>query len=272
MDYVDGTISVEWSKVARVESSQRFVVQTAGGAVYTGVIKAAETPAGAPVRFEIAEVAKKGVALERSKVVEVSQISDSLWQRFSGKLTSGLIFSRGNETAQYNLSSQVAYRRPLWEVQANFSSALSASGGDSTSTRHQLTFSGLRLLQRSNWFYSGLGSFLQRSQQGIQLQQTLGGGIGRFLTNTNRARVSLMAGLAWQGTTYDPSINSVGKQNLASGLIGGNVQVFQFKKTRLDLTATLLPAISQQRGRVRFSTDGTYSVKIIGDLWWTVSV
>src|SRR5215469_16483388 len=30
-DYIDGTASVDWSKVARLESDQLFVVKTAGG-------------------------------------------------------------------------------------------------------------------------------------------------------------------------------------------------------------------------------------------------
>ena len=36
IDYVDGTTSVDWSKVARLESKQLFVVKTEDGSVYTG--------------------------------------------------------------------------------------------------------------------------------------------------------------------------------------------------------------------------------------------
>ena len=35
-DYIDGTASVDWSKVARVESSRLFLVKTEDGSVYTG--------------------------------------------------------------------------------------------------------------------------------------------------------------------------------------------------------------------------------------------
>ena len=38
-DYIDGTTSVDWSKVLRVESSQLFVVKTAGGEVYSGTLE-----------------------------------------------------------------------------------------------------------------------------------------------------------------------------------------------------------------------------------------
>jgi hypothetical protein len=52
-DYIDGTASVNWSKVARLESNQLFVVKTEGGAVYTGILKTADTPADRPVKIQV---------------------------------------------------------------------------------------------------------------------------------------------------------------------------------------------------------------------------
>src|SRR5277367_367331 len=52
-DYIDGTSSVDWSKVARLESRQLFVVNTEDGAVFTGSLKTAETGAGRPVQIRV---------------------------------------------------------------------------------------------------------------------------------------------------------------------------------------------------------------------------
>ena len=41
-DYILGTSSVQWSKVAYLESKQLFIVKTADGSVYTGVLSTAE--------------------------------------------------------------------------------------------------------------------------------------------------------------------------------------------------------------------------------------
>src|ERR1700739_3192982 len=38
IDYVDGTASVDWSKVRHVESTQLFIVKTTDGSVYTGTL------------------------------------------------------------------------------------------------------------------------------------------------------------------------------------------------------------------------------------------
>jgi len=37
-DYILGTSSVQWSKVAHLESKQLFIVKTADGSVYTGTL------------------------------------------------------------------------------------------------------------------------------------------------------------------------------------------------------------------------------------------
>src|SRR6185437_10963579 len=49
-DYIDGTTSVDWSKVARVESKQLFVVKTEDGSVHTGTLNTLATSTGRPVK------------------------------------------------------------------------------------------------------------------------------------------------------------------------------------------------------------------------------
>src|SRR5271157_5338361 len=43
MEYILGTSSLQWSKVARLESKQLFLVKTADGSVYMGTINTANT-------------------------------------------------------------------------------------------------------------------------------------------------------------------------------------------------------------------------------------
>ncbi len=268
LDYVDGTISIEWTKVARVESNQLFLVHTQNGAVYQGTLRTAATPAEEPVRIEIDETPRVHELINRRQIVGMAQSSESFWRRFSGSLDSGMLYSKGNNTAQYNLASELAYRRERWTAGASYSSSLSSSNRDTASTRNQVNLDALRLLPWNNWFYTGVGNFLQSSQQGINRQTTLGGGIGRFFKNTNRARISLTGGFAWQDTQYSSSVNP--SQKAVAGLIAGSVQLFVFKKTTLSLDGTLLPVLNQP-GRVRFFTNTSYSIQIIKNLWWKFS-
>src|ERR1700760_2394245 len=54
-DYIDGTASVDWSKVARLESKQSFIVKTEDGTIYKGPIQTADTAAGRPMKIVVVE-------------------------------------------------------------------------------------------------------------------------------------------------------------------------------------------------------------------------
>ena len=60
-DYIDGTASVNWSKVARLESNQLFVVKTEGGAVYTGILRTPDTTSDRPVKIQVLAAEKEDV-------------------------------------------------------------------------------------------------------------------------------------------------------------------------------------------------------------------
>jgi small nuclear ribonucleoprotein (snRNP)-like protein len=44
LDYVDGTMPLDWSKVTHLESSQRFIVSTQDGSVYSGTLNSIQIP------------------------------------------------------------------------------------------------------------------------------------------------------------------------------------------------------------------------------------
>ena len=93
-----------------------------------------------------------------------------------------------------------------------------------------LTLIGKRLFPWNKYFYSGLGGFLQSSAQGITLQTCIGGGIGRYLKNTNRSKISVLGGFSWQSTNYHPSLVPVGTQNLAAAMVATDIKFFSSTK------------------------------------------
>ncbi|MGB8888855.1 MAG: DUF481 domain-containing protein [Candidatus Korobacteraceae bacterium] len=267
MEYILGTSSVQWSKVERLESKQLFLVKTENGSVYTGTLSTADTTDARPVQIQVAETPGTQVVIDRTHIVEMDTTSERFLQRFNGYIDTGIIYSKGNQSTQYSLGSQAIYPRERWGAGANFNSTLSSSTGASASTRNQVDIDAFRLMRWNNWFYEGLGTFLQSSEQGIIRQGTFGGGVGRYLKNTNRARISVIGGFAGQNTDYRQNI---APQNLSSGLIATNLQFFWFNRTNGDLNAVFLPVISQPV-RVKFNMNATYYIKLTGNLSWNVS-
>ena len=270
LDYILGTSSVQWSKVDHLESRQLFIVKTENGLVFTGTLSAAELQGDRPAKIEVTSGPEKKVALERAEVVQMQPTSEKFWQRFNGDINLGVIYSKANQSTQFNLNSAVQYPRERWSAGVSYSSTLASSTGVNASARNQIDYNAQRLLRWNNWFYEGLGIFLQSSEQDINLQTTLGAGVGRYLKNTNNAQISVLGGVGWQNTAYRTTTQPQGSQSLADAVVAGEMRFFRFNKTSLDLSAIVLPALSQP-GRVHANTNVSYYIKVFSNLTWNIS-
>ena len=271
VDYFLGTISVDWSKVDHIESKQLFLVRTEDGTVYTGALSTPGTPGQRPKEIDILETPENQITLQRKQVVDMTQTASSFWQRLNGRIGTGSTYSKGNESAQYNLNSDIAYQRPRWSAEASYGSNFTSNSGESASTRNEIAASAQRLMRWNNWYYTGITDFLQSSVQGIPLQTTLGGGVGRIIKNTGSTSFRIYGGFAWQQIDYDETGLSTRSQQVTSGLIGTKLKLFRFDKTTLIINADLLPAISESR-RVHFNLNSSYYVKIWGKLNWNFTL
>src|ERR1700746_2622398 len=164
LDYVDGTMSIQWSKVAHLESRQPFIVKTQEGSTYSGAIKALEAPASQPLKIQVTDQSGKQVALDASRITKLDQTSPRFWKRMNGSLNFGTTYSKGDQSTQYNLSSETEYLQERWRAQASFSSNLTSSMGSNAATRNQVALGAYRLLPWRNFFYAGLANFLQSSE------------------------------------------------------------------------------------------------------------
>src|SRR6516165_6431071 len=142
MSYILGTSSIDWSKVARVESKQLFIVKTQDGSVYRGMLTTAEAQGSRPISIDVIEASGNRASVGQEQIVDVAATSDKLLQRFNGDVNFGATYSKGNQTVQYVLGSNVEYLRERWSADASWSSSLSTSSGVTASTRNEITVSG----------------------------------------------------------------------------------------------------------------------------------
>lgn len=270
LDYALGTVSIDWFKVDHLESSQLFAVKTQDGEVYTGKLLMPKTEGQRPVSIEIVEPSGPGVEIDRNHVTKIDQSFERFWNRFNGAVGMGATYSKANQTGQYNLSADVEYPRDRWSASVSYNSNLTSNTGASTSTRNQIYGSAFRLLRWNNWYYTGFGAFLQSTEQGISGQASLGGGIGRYLVNTNRTSIMVAGGFAFQRINYQQNVLSAPSEDVTSGWVNSQFKLFQFDKTNLNVTASVFPAISDP-GRVQFNMNAAYYIKIYSKLKFNVS-
>jgi hypothetical protein len=126
LKYVDGTIAIQWSQVAKLQSDRLFLVKTESGEVYTGTMSTTGASDDPPIEIEIAEAPGKEVEVAQRKIINLSQTSEGFWHRFDGAVNTGLLYSKGNESLQYSFSSQIAYTRERWASQVNFNSSFAS--------------------------------------------------------------------------------------------------------------------------------------------------
>jgi hypothetical protein len=269
-DYIKGTTEVNWLKVNHLESKQLFLVKTGQGNSYIGTLSTAETEEARPIYIQVVEDQDRTTELRRKDVVQIDQTDTNFWRRFNGEIDSGLIFSKANSSTQYSLSSNITYPRERWFAGGSFTSSLTGNTGATTSTRNDGTAYYRHLMRWNNWFYTGVGSLLQSTEQDIALQSSIGGGIGRYLKNTNRARVAVFGGIAYQNTRYKQTATDHSAQNALAGLVGASAELFRFNKTNLTIAGTVIPAFNQP-GRVYNALNATYWIKFWSNLTWNVS-
>jgi hypothetical protein len=277
LDYVDGSIDVDWLKVARIESKALFIVQLQDGTVYSGNIVTMDALPGVPLKLEIRpepdlnDVIPKGpLTVTQGEVVRITQTSANFWERFSGNITLGALYAKGNNSTQYSLSSALGYERTRWAARAQYNSNLSSTSGAPTTTRNQVDLSLARFLRNERYFYTGTAEFLQSSVQGIELQTNLGLSLGVFLKNTNRMRFAALAGLGYQKTHFVSPDSEPNITNATVGILSSRLEMFRFKKMRLDLSGSVFPAL-RGSDRVFSKTNATYYLKIFGKVDWNFS-
>ena len=228
------------------------------------------TPNGLPIKLEVWEGPSQRAELEKDQIIKIEETEENFLQRFNGQVGFGSTYTKGNQSVQYNLSAGINYRTEQWSASASYNSNLSASNHDLASTRNEIQLSAQRSLPWNNSYYAGLADLLQSSQQGITLQTTLGGGIGRYLKNTNRASISLTGGFGWQQINYQQQFLASATQYVTAGLIASHLNLFYFDRTTLNVNAILLPALSDP-GRLHLNLNTSYYVKLWKNISWNIS-
>ena len=266
LEYADGTVAMDWSKIVRVDSPQSFVVADKAGLRYTGSLQTAAA-GNTPEELEVRVTGSATDQIVSGKdVVQIGQTDSSFWQNLHGGMSIGLNFSKQQSRTQYNFQSNTDYQRAKWSAAANFQSSFSG-GGDISNLRNDLQLNGSRQLYSPRNFYIGLAEFLQSNEQQLDLRTTLGGAIGHVFSKTNNSLVTAYGGFDWNKERYSAQATVGQTGNSAEALLGTELNFFRFKTTNFLLSATVYPSLTDL-GRTRFDLNTSLKLRIAKDLDW----
>lgn len=266
LEYADGTVAMDWSKITHVESPQTFVVADKAGERYTGSLQTAaepETVEGLGVKVTGPSTSQ---IISSKEVVQIHRTDNTFWQNLHGGMDAGLNFSKQQNRTQYNFQSNATFERTKWLAGANYESSFSGGGGLSD-LRNDLGLNITRQLLSPRNFYEGLADFLQSNEQQLDLRTTLGGAVGHMFSYTNHSFIAAFGGVDWNRERYSSEATVSRTGNSAETILGTQINFFRFKTTNILADARLYPSLTDL-GRVRFNLNTSLKLRLAKDLYW----
>jgi hypothetical protein len=264
-----GTINIEWSAIASIDSQYTFDVQRAGGRRYSGVIATSDDGEELVIRDEVGQ---ESVPL--SSVVRVAELETGFWQRVSGSMSLGFNYTKstGIRTGSINVSSQ--YQAENLKATLDISALETSSPDTEPSARENLT-STVQFQRERPSFLMLLNSLERNDELGIDARLTMGGGLARYLGQDQDSEFMLFAGaVANQEWTNDEaeSLDADESQQSLEGVLGASWRIFRFSDPEVSLSSTayLYPSLTEQ-GRHRGTLDLNLRREIISDLFFDIS-
>lgn len=261
-----GTISVEWDKVASVQSDQYLEVELSDGRRHFG--RASQAQAEGQLKLRVGS----GSNLREVPLVDVIRIAPieqgGFVDRLDGYVTAGYDYTKANDLQQFTFTGGLNSRdeKRQWSIDGS-TTVISQSGQQDTS-RYDISALNRRFLP-DRWFWQGFGSFDGNDELGIDLRTTLGAAYGRFLRQDQQQDWAAYAGLAVTRENFSeqPTNESV------EGVLGTQYWFFRYNapEATFDATLNLFPSLTES-GRMRSEGRLRARYEIVTDLFFEASM
>ncbi|MEJ2138984.1 MAG: hypothetical protein P8Y61_05980 [Gammaproteobacteria bacterium] len=119
-----------------------------------------------PVQDEtiVINSAQEAETIPLNKVVHITPISDSFWQRIRGSLSAGFSYTKSSAVAQYNVNLSALYRAQRHQVAVKYDSIFTRQDSGTTGQLDSgISYKGFR---QKGWFGTGLLSLQSNETPG----------------------------------------------------------------------------------------------------------
>ena len=267
-----GEVFIQWEDISKIESDYQFQFERTDGTRLTGSIESTSD------QHEIVLVGEQQTLIfGHEKVVRISQIEDAFWDRLKGSVTFGYSFTKASSVAQGNLGIRATHRTEKRSFSLDASMIITDDQNDDTTQRSSVGLTATRF-RSDRWFNSYVLGFETSDELELDLRSYLGAGFGRYLIQTNKSELSLVAGLLGNSEDLNPERigmgSEVGKSSQESleAMFGMDYSLYVFDDPTVDLSVRLyaFPSITES-GRTRAQFDVNLRWELINDLFWELS-
>ncbi len=258
-----GTLYIEWDKVATVTAAGQFEVGTSDGRRFVGSLRSD------PNRTLVIVEVTGPVALPMADVTVIARIGRSFWAKLDGSIDAGFSYTRSSDIAQLNVNASTVYRSPSFEGRMTASgTATQTSDEEGRNDRGTLQLSYLRY-RGSRWFVGGGVGVETNESLGITLRSQVSAAVGQRLINSNKAQLSVGGGLSFND---EQGVDGDGTQNLEAIMtFRTSYYAYDYPRTNLDVALQYFPSLSNF-GRQRIQFDTSVRRELWKDVFLAVNV
>jgi hypothetical protein len=264
-----GTVNIEWSAIASIDSQYRFDVQLVGGVRVSGFIGTSDDGQELVIRDE-----GSGRSVALADVVRIEELETGFWQRVSGSMSVGMNYTKstGIRTGNINISSQ--YQGEKIKATLDISAAETSSPDTEPSERENIN-STVQFQRERPSFLMLLNTLERNDELGIDARLTSGAGLARYFAQDEYSEVMLFVGaVANQEWTNDDAeeLQVDESQQSIEGVLGASWRIFRFNDPEVSLSSTayLYPSLTES-GRLRGTLDVSLKRELIEDLTFDIS-
>jgi Protein of unknown function, DUF481 len=258
-----GTLYLEWDKLVSLVTTRLAEVTTSDGLVFLGRLERTTD------RWIAVVSADATAQLAMPDVTEITTIGRSFWRKLDGSFGLGFSYTRSSGIAQLNLNADTQYRKPgsLSELTVSWTQT-DQRGEEGRDDRGAIDVSHLRY-PWPRWFIAVMGRFETNESLGLELRSQIGSAIGPRLVNSNRAQLTLGAGLNFND---ERGVDVAPTQSVEALLLfQSSYYTYDRPKTNLDLSVQYYPSLSDS-GRERLQLDAAGKREFFKDLFLSLSV
>jgi len=161
-DYSDSDFKLEWNKILRIHSHNRFIISLMDGTRLVGTINGNNT--------EYKIITKDAIYIkDTDRIVTIESLDDTILGRLSASLGIGINFTKANNLRQFNMRSSLGYFAQNWKADASFDAVYSEQDSVDQTKRIDGKIS-YKYFLISDWFISASSDFLQYDEQKLKLR------------------------------------------------------------------------------------------------------
>lgn len=259
------TIQIKWDHVAKLVSTQYFEVMLDDGRQLYGSLVDSAAPSQVSLSF-----AGSVADLPTLSVVRMTPIEGRIIERIDMSVDVGYSLAKANDASQSTVGYDFQYRDQTRLVSLNVDASTTESESDPPSTRVNTLASFRRFLEGREWDPVFLSQVERNDELGIKRRVTAGGGMSRWLRDTNQSRMSFLGGLVYGNEDAEGLTNS---EWTTEALLGLGMEWFRYDTPELDVSTRLavyerLTGVSRTRGNL----DVDFRWELFADSFWGFSI